>query len=292
LKRKSKGAAKVAIIGTGLIGASLGLALHKTTGLDWIVGWDRQRANARQAKVRGAIDEIAPSLENAIAAAKIIFLAVPQNAILAVLRRTIEEASPGALIMDTAGLKRPVMDAAARLLASRRDISFVGGHPLAGSEKSGPANATSDLFSGKAFFLCVSKHRRIPKAAYQRAERIAKRLGAKPVLVSAALHDRIVAATSALPQLVSSGLALAIADSGSGRADFVGPGYLDATRLAQSPARLWASNFIANKGNILKVLRRFERRVGEFRSAIVGADSRKLGRLLRNAGSKRRRLCS
>ncbi|HXM18857.1 MAG TPA: prephenate dehydrogenase/arogenate dehydrogenase family protein [Candidatus Tumulicola sp.] len=290
----------IAIIGTGLIGASLGLALRRKSSA--IVGWDRKRANAREAKRRGAITRIAASLEDAVRDAAVVVLAAPLPEILKMLPRVLRMARSSALVIDVGGLKVPVVREAERALrrqsrtkvrhttARARNAYFVAGHPLAGNERSGPGAARADLFQGMPFALYAPAQ---PERASARraAERFVRRLGAKPVWVPPAEHDRIVSVTSALPQLASTALALAWRDAGGPAAGkLAGPGLRGATRLADSPFLVWKASLLGNRGNVRRALLALKRRVDMLAKALNGRHERQLAQLFAAGAGARRRI--
>jgi prephenate dehydrogenase len=296
MKRNRVTKPTVAILGTGLIGASIGLALRERRSLR-VIGWDVYRRNSRAAKHRGALDEVARTWRSAVAKARFVILAVPLKAAIRLLPGVISAAAAGSAIMDTAPLKKPFETAVKRALASRRDVTFVGGHPLAGSEHNGPAHARADLFAGRTFFLCpltpgrTTANRRAA-VGLQRASALVKMLGAAPVKISADRHDRMIAATSALPQILASTLTITVARAGLAKPTFAGPGLVDTTRLAASPAYLWADTLCINKRNVLDVVRRFETTLKELRAHIKLGNARRLSAELVAAGRARRRLDS
>jgi prephenate dehydrogenase len=280
----------VAIIGTGLIGASVGLALRRRTTN--IVGWDRRRAHARDAKRLGAIARVAHSLDEAVGEADIVVLAAPLPEILKMLPRVLRMARPSALVIDVAGLKVPVVREAERTLRRRGmpPATFVAGHPIAGSERSGPSAARGDLFRGRAFALFAP-----PQAGRERArkaaERFVRRLGAYPVWLGPAEHDRLIAATSALPQLAAVALAAACLDAGGPfGGEIAGTGFADATRLADSPFSVWKANLFGNLSNVRRALLALERRVSMLRKALAGENERRLARLFTAGAAGRRRI--
>lgn len=281
----------IAIIGTGLIGASLGLALRRKSSA--IVGWDRKRANAREAKRRGAITRIAASLEDAVRDAAVVVLAAPLPEILKMLPRVLRMARSSALVIDVGGLKVPVVREAERALRRQSRTArplFVAGHPLAGNERSGPGAARADLFQGMPFALYAPAQ---PERASARraAERFVRRLGAKPVWVPPAEHDRIVSVTSALPQLASTALALAWRDAGGPAAGkLAGPGLRGATRLADSPFLVWKASLLGNRGNVRRALLALKRRVDMLAKALNGRHERQLAQLFAAGAGARRRI--
>ncbi len=290
LKRK-RSARTVAIIGTGLIGASTGLALRRASKTTRVIGYDRRSAAVRVARRRGALTSIAPSLEAAVSAADIIVLAVPLAAVISILPRVLSTARDGSLVIDVAGLKMPVLAVAAPLLARRSGASFAGGHPLAGRERGGPESATPDLFTAHPFALCVPDQRK-RSAVWREAASFVRSLGARPLRISARDHDRVIAITSALPQVVASATALAAQGLLKRKTGLTGPGFESVTRLAQSPASVWTAPLLANKRNVIQALTAVEGWVRNFRESIKRYDNVQLRQLLQSAAKARRRLKS
>jgi len=287
-KSKATSTKTVAVIGTGLIGASIGLAARKR-GFS-VIGWDVHASALRRAKARGAIDRVARSLRAAVESAHIVVLAAPLDAVLEQLPEVFDRARPGALIMDVAGVKAPVAARAARLLARKRDLSFAAGHPIAGSERSGASAAAADLFGGRAFALHAPAQKRRTHA-YAAAARFVRSLGAVPLRIAPADHDRAVAALSALPQLASIALTLASADSGARRApNLAGPGYRDATRLALSRFAVWKPALAANRKYVRTAVRALIKRVEAIEESLRGRDWYGLERLFSAAARERRRV--
>lgn len=278
----------VAVIGTGLIGASIGLAAR---GRGFAVtGWDVDARALREAKKRRAVSRIAASLQDAVESSDIVVLAAPLDAILVHLREVVAFARAGTLIIDVAGVKEPVSKQAAALLARKRVVRFVAGHPIAGSERSGPVAADDKLFARRPFAL-YAPPQASPTQAYSAAARFVRKLGAVPIRISPREHDRAMAALSALPQLASIAVALASADSGARiGARLAGPGYRDATRLAESGFAMWKSVLYANRRNVLRSIRALRKRVNVIQAALERSDWRALGRLFSTAARERRRV--
>lgn len=278
----------VAVIGTGLIGASIGLAARKR-GYS-VIGWDVHASALRRAKARGALDLIARSLRAAVESAQIVVLAAPLDVVLEQMPEVFDRAQPGALIMDVAGVKGPVAARAAKLIARKRDVYFAAGHPIAGSERSGASAAEATLLDGRAFALHAPPQKRRTHA-YAAAARFVKRLGAVPVRVAPRDHDKAVAALSALPQLASIALALACADSGARRAPHLaGPGYRDATRLALSRFAVWKSGLVANLPYVRTAVRALAKRVEAIEESLRRRDWPGLEKLFSAAARERRRV--
>jgi prephenate dehydrogenase len=278
----------VSVIGTGLIGASIGLAA-RSAGFS-VTGWDSRAGAVRTAKKRGAIDAIAISFEDAIAHAAIVILAAPLDVTVRQLAGVFKSAPEGSLVIDVASVKQRVSKRAAVLLARTCNVRFVAGHPIAGSERSGPAAADAGLLRGRAFALHAPPQQS-RKQAYTAAARFVRKIGAIPVAVAPRDHDLAVAALSALPQLTSVALALASSDSGAKRGRrLAGPGYRDTTRLAESGFAMWKPVLDANSKNVLKSIRALGKRVETIESALRHHDWNALRRLFSAAAAARRRV--
>jgi len=230
----------VAIVGVGLIGGSFGLALKKGGFSGTVVGVSSP-ATVSLALERGAIDESA-ALPEAVRRADLIYLAQPIGRILDTLRH-LEEARPDALITDAGSTKCTIV-AAAR--AHIRSGTFLGGHPMAGKEKRGVAEADADLFRGRTYVLTPDDPTTLETGAARDFLEWIGRMGATPVILSPADHDRTVSFTSHLPQLASTALAATVAENAGDRLAVAGPGLTDTTRLALSPYELWRDILATN----------------------------------------------
>jgi prephenate dehydrogenase len=286
LRRSS--AKTVAVIGTGLIGASIGLAA-RNAGFT-VLGWDSRRSALRAAKQRGAIHVVAQSLGEAVAPAAIVILAAPLDVVIRQLPEVFARAKTGALVIDVASVKGGVSARAATLLARARGVWFVAGHPIAGSERSGPQAADANLLQGRAFALHAPPQR-MRKQAHMAATRFVRKLGAVPIEIAPRAHDRAIATLSALPQLASVALALAASGNGAGNARrLAGPGYRDATRLAESGFAMWKPVLEANRKNVLRSIQALGKRVELIEGALRRRDWNALQRLFSAAATARRRV--
>ncbi len=234
-----------AVVGTGLIGGSLGAALRRA---GWYVrGTDANPLAAADAVDLGLTDEAPVDLPSCFRDADVVVLAVPVARIVDLLPAVDAHAPARALIIDTGSVKQPVVAAMEALPGADR---AVGGHPLAGSHQGGPAAANADLFRGQTFVLCPST--RTSTETQERAASLAQTVGSVPHILSAPEHDRSVAVTSHLPQVLSSLLASLPADR-----RLVGPGYRDMTRLARSDAALWRDILLYNRQEVLAAVHAF-----------------------------------
>lgn len=249
---------RVAILGTGLIGGSFGLALRKQFPEIHAASWDRA-AVLDEAKQRGAISEACKELPEALRSAELVYLALPVGAALHILPEVARLAEPGALVTDACSTKKTICQAAARYFEPGRAL-FLGGHPLAGKETSGIAAADADIFRGAQYALIAEGGASVRTDA--RAARFAallEAIGARPVWLEAETHDWAVAIISHLPQLVSVALAGVVHDEMDETGlpvTLAGHGLRDVLRLAGSPYELWRDIALTNTENITRALDR------------------------------------
>ncbi len=253
---------RVAIIGLGQIGGSIGLALGRR-GRWTRIGFDLDAAALTAAHAAGALDQAADSLAAACAGAEVALIAVPVDALPAAIDAAAVALPRGAVLLDTGSARATVSEALERAVA--RGVLAVGGHPIAGGEGSGFAAARAGLFEGAPFALCAVGGP-VPALARQ----LVDDLGARAIEVDAASHDRALARTSHLPYL----LACALRDAGAAfaRMGLSGPGFRDMTRLAASDPRMAEAYCRANAREIAAAW-------GEFRAAV----ERRLGEIERPA---------
>jgi prephenate dehydrogenase len=241
----------VAIVGVGLIGGSFGLALRKAGVAERVLGVSSP-ATLAKATGLGIVDAGLPLVE-AMAEADLVFLSATIRSIINTLPALSETLKPGALVTDAGSTKRAIMQAAGQVPGMR----FVGGHPMAGKERSGVEQADSELFAGRQWVLCAGADGQ-PKSLEQLRE-IVSAVGAQPVEMTAEAHDALVARTSHLPQLLSTALAATLDHRlDSARPMLAGPGLLDATRLAQSPFHVWRDILETNSDEIAAAMEEFQ----------------------------------
>jgi prephenate dehydrogenase len=276
------------VIGTGLIGSSIGLAAQ-AAGFK-VFGWDSNARALRGARERGAVNVSARTLHDAVASAAIVILAAPLDQVLLQMPAVFAHAQQGAIIMDVAGVKEPVAKRAVTLLRRRGDIRFVAGHPIAGSERSGPGAADADLLKGRAFALHAPAQA-MRTQAHAAAAGFVRALGAVPFRIAPREHDRAIAMLSALPQLTAIALALASTEESAERGRrLAGPGYRDATRLALSGFGMWKPALSSNLKNVLRSVRALGKRVERIEDMLRRRDWAALEQLFSDAARARRRV--
>jgi prephenate dehydrogenase len=246
---------RVAILGTGLIGGSFGLALRKHAADSVLTGWDKAHV-LRHALERGAIHEGFGELSLAVAGADLIYMALPVGHTIELLPEVARHVRSHALVTDASSTKRSVCVAAAECF-SANGACFLGGHPMAGKEISGIAAADAELFRGSKYALIRKSEGE--NAGKPRDPRVTEfvallaKLGAEPVWLDAAGHDRAAAIVSHLPQLLAVALAGVVRDQTDETGlpvTLAGRGLRDALRLAGSPYSVWRDIILTNSDNL------------------------------------------
>lgn len=277
----------IAIVGVGLIGGSFALAVRRAGLCDHITGWDRKDV-LDQALDRGVIDGVENAFESGeVSEADLIYLAAPVGAILSFLRTRANSLKPDAIVTDAGSTKRDICRAAREALP--REVGFVGGHPMAGSERTGVEFADADLFRGAAYAL-VAGDGANPDAVRAIAETV-KSIGASPIALTAEQHDRITARISHAPQLISTALALAAARMNDTNAmSLGGSGLAEMTRLAKSRWSVWEDICRTNADEITSALDEVIAEMEAVRVAISSGDFSSVGDMFDSAGESALRL--
>lgn len=262
---------QITIIGLGLIGGSLGLAL-KAAGLHGIeiVGHDRDRGAESEAKKLGAIDKGEHNLLRAVDGASLVIIATPVLAVREVMEQIAGDLGEGAIVTDTASTKAEVMRWADEILP--KGVHFIGGHPMAGKETSGISAAEATLFRGKAYCICPSV--RASESAVKTVMGLANSAGAEPLFIDPAEHDQYAAAISHLPIVMSTALfsLMHASPSWDDMAQLASSGFRDATRLASSDASMSHDILRTNREAIIHWLERMEDELTRFRKLLEDAN--------------------
>jgi prephenate dehydrogenase len=280
----------VAVVGTGLVGASLGMGLREVGDVSAVVGWDADPGALAVALARGAVDRAAAGLPDAVGGADVVVLAVPPSAIPGVAAAVCPHLRPGAVLTDVASVKRDVV--AAMEAAAPAGVHVVGGHPMAGSHEHGAAHAVKDLFVGATWLLTPTP--RTEAVAVQRLDGLLRAIGARVLVVEADAHDLLVAVVSHLPQLTATTL-MSLAAERARRQDarlllLAGGGFRDATRVAASNPQMWLDICRDNRDAIVAVLDEYAARIGQLRMMLFEGDEARLTQLLTDAREARRSL--
>jgi prephenate dehydrogenase len=299
---------KIAVLGVGLIGGSIGLAARRRVGAQ-VVGYDSEASALSGAVKLGAIDEPAFEIADAVRGADVVFVATPVGAAAQSARQALDAAGAECVVSDVGSTKRAIVGAIS-------DSRFVGGHPLAGAETSGVENAREDLFDGATWYLTPVAGAAWPAAgasspadatppppidaapwAVERLRGLIERIGARPVAIDPDAHDRLMANISHLPHVFANVLvaraACAVeldgiaAESGALGA---GPSFRDATRVAGANTAIWTDIYLSNRDVLTDAIDDAIERLGEVRVALAEGDSGALAAWNEQARAEREKL--
>jgi len=264
---------RVAIIGLGLIGGSIGLGLKKADKSDCeVVGYVRRPEAASLAMNMGMVDRVETSLEDTVKEAEMVIVATPVLVIKEILSQISGYLPHGCIVTDTGSTKVQVMKWAGDLLPPT--VDFVGGHPMAGKETYGMKAAEADLFQGSVY--CLTPAKKTSSQAVDKVADMVKKLGAVPFFIDAQEHDELVAGTSHLPFLLSAALVTSTASEPTWEKmkKLAGSGYRDVTRLASGSPEVNAQICLANQQAILHWLDRFIDELQKYRHLVNLGDER------------------
>ncbi|MFL6212989.1 MAG: prephenate dehydrogenase [Blastocatellia bacterium] len=281
---------RLAIIGVGLIGGSFAMAAREAKLARHISGWD-DRATIEEALRRGVIDEVEEAFAAGnVCSADLIYLAAPVGGIIDFLHAHGRQVKRGAIITDAGSTKREICRAARESLAD--GAHFVGGHPMAGSHERGLMNARADLFRAHpyAFVSTEPAQKGMDAVALRLLIEATRAIGARPVVLSAERHDHLVALISHVPQLLSTTLALRVADENDEMIDaLAGAGFTDMTRLAASHWSVWEDICTTNGDEIAAELDRFIALLASLRDELAAGRAEQTGKAFRRASAFIRR---
>jgi len=274
----------VAIIGVGLIGGSIGLALRRRKLAASVVGIGRRKASLAAAQELGCISQGTTSVARGVREANLVVVCTPVEWIPEFIAEAARHAPPGTLLTDVGSTKAALVAQTEQLLNEQfaSPLPFLGSHPIAGSEKTGADAARDDLFVDRT--VVVTPTASTDDDAARRIERFWRALGAETVRMSPAGHDAALARTSHLPHLVASALTAA---TPADLLPLTAAGFSDTTRIAAGDVQLWRQILLANSGPTLKALADFETVIDRLRKALETSDGRALAEIL--AEGKRRR---
>jgi prephenate dehydrogenase len=258
---------KVAILGVGLIGGSIGLATRGRVEAE-VCGYDPDERVRARAFELGAIDTQAADVAHAVAGAEVVFAAAPIGALGEIVRLALEHASADCVVTDVGSTKRFIADVAT-------DERFIGGHPLAGAETAGVEHARADLFDGATWYLTPAKGS-TAGVLYERLHRLLGRVGARPTAIDADSHDRLMACVSHLPHVLANllvGQATSLLGEESQRLPAVGPSFRDATRVAGANSAIWTDIYMSNCDALITGIDELTVRLAEIRAALDAGDA-------------------
>lgn len=277
---------KIVIFGVGLIGGSVALALKKHPQAPHITGVGRSSQSLQEALDLGLIDSAETDVALALKEADLVLIATPVAQTPTILRTIRPHLQPNTIITDAGSTKSDVM-AYAKAELGEKLSQFVGGHPIAGAEKSGPAAAQADLYQGKNVIL--TPDRDTPLAAVEQVSRLWLQCGAVVSNMTAEAHDSVFAAVSHLPHLLAFALVedLAKRDNAELLFKFAASGFRDFTRIAGSHPEMWRDIALANKTALLNELKLYQQALGDMTALLEAEDSHGLHDLFEHASRAR-----
>jgi prephenate dehydrogenase len=273
----------IAIVGLGLIGGSMALALQKQGGYT-VLGFDRDPATQEAALASGAVQDTAGP--ETLPQAELLILALPPEAAVACLRELGDFLRPGALVTDVCGVKRAVVGACGPL-CREKGLLFLGGHPMAGRERGGFQNATGNLFRGASYILTPTPD--TPETAVASMKQLAADLGCGGVTVaSPEEHDRMIAFTSQLPHVLAG--AYVQSPQCPDHRGYSAGSYRDVSRVAAVDETLWSQLFLMNRDMLCGELDGLIQRLQTARAAVASGDREAVAEVIRRGRLVKERL--
>ena len=254
---------RIAIIGVGLIGGSIGLSARKNRLASKVIGIGRRKVSVDKAVRRSAIDAGTLNLKQGIKGADLIIIATPVDKVKAKIREVAKYAEKGAIVIDVNSTKQGVVSSAERCLP--KDIFFVGTHPIAGSEQTGVLSSDAELFRDSVCIITPTS--RTDKMALKTIKNFWKEMGARVRIMSPEIHDDIVADISHLPHVLAYALCNTVLLK---ELKMAGTGFKDVTRIAKSNPRMWEEIFMQNQKSLLRSIAAFQRNLIAFKNDIAG----------------------
>jgi len=262
---------QITIIGTGLIGGSLGLALRKKKFAGRIIGCDREGPLER-ARMRGAIDDGTANPSAAVRGSQVVVLATPVLAIVDLIERLGPSLSAKTLLTDVGSTKTMVVERAVRVLGKNAGKRFLAGHPMAGKEMSGVDYADADLFQKAVWFLSPLPGQNLNEGLFAEYVGWIDQMGARVAMLPAEEHDRLCAWISHVPQMISTALAAALVEEFGDEAPLLAAGgraLQEMTRISASPYSMWRDIAISNQKNLEQALWKVEQRLAHIRENLA-----------------------
>jgi len=271
---------KITIIGTGLIGGSIGLAIKKKRLAKEVWGVARHKATLNVARRNGAVDKATLDVKEAVKGADLVILATPVGTIIPILKKIKPVLKPGAIVTDAGSTKLEIVRIGEKLL--KKNAHFIGSHPMAGSEKRGINSACSRLFDNSVTF--VTRTAASNKSSAAKVAQFWRRLGTKVVFLSPDKHDRIMSRVSHLPHIVSSGLVNTLKKDDF---NFIGSGFQGMSRLSSGDVLIWHDIALSNRKELIYAIKLLEKNLTLFRRALIRKDSKAIARFLSEAKRKK-----
>ena len=269
----------VTVVGAGLIGGSVGLALQRRGLVRQVIGVGRRESSLRRAKQLGVVTATTTSLELGVKEAEFVVVATPVETVVDRIRAVADHCLADAVVTDAASTKQSIVES---IGDSGLGDLFVGSHPMAGSEKTGPEAADPDLFKGRLVVVTPTGETAVQRTEI--VERVWESLGARTLQMDPSVHDEAVANASHLPHVLASALA---ATANERALSVVGTGWLDTTRIAAGDAELWRQILMDNRSRIIAEIDKLSGVLTGFRQALADSNDAELIRLLQQGKERR-----
>jgi len=277
---------RIAILGVGLLGASFALALKKNGLCGSITGYGRNRENLLKAKERNIIDSFEQDPAAASRDADLIMLSTPVGSFLYLTKLIAPALKKGAVLTDVGSVKGRLVREIERIIPEH--VHYIGGHPIAGSDRSGIDAANPGLFRNAKCIITPTEHSNAD--ALEKIEGLWKALGSDILILNPEEHDRIYASVSHLPHLVAYAMVNTVADMDRSYLDFSGKGFMDATRIASSSEELWNDICLLNRDNLVEVIAVFQKNLDMLTRYLRAGDADSLKHAFRKARTLRETL--
>jgi len=277
---------KITLIGVGLLGGSLGLALKQRRLANSIVGFVRRAASVAECQKLGAVDMATRDLRRAVANADLVVFCTPIAQMRPLLDQMLPFLQAGAIVTDVGSVKGSVVQ---QLEAPVADAGahFVGSHPMAGAEKMGVAAARADLFANAVCVITPTRHSN--KIAVRKIERLWKSVGSRVLKLTPAVHDELVSRSSHLPHVVAAELANLVLNPRHPKAQaaLCANGFRDTTRIARSSPEMWRDIALANRHNLARTLETFMTDLQSFKRALKTGNKQRIAKFFEQARQRR-----
>ncbi|MEK7683937.1 MAG: prephenate dehydrogenase/arogenate dehydrogenase family protein [Verrucomicrobiota bacterium] len=282
---------KVTLVGVGLLGGSLGLALKRRGLANTVAGYVRRTASIAECQKFGVADWATCDLHQAVEKADLIVLCIPLGQMRSVAERMLPAIKPGAIVTDVGSVKAGVIQEMEPLVAGAGG-HFIGSHPMAGAEKMGMSAARENLFVQA--ICAITPTAKTPPMAVRHAEELWQGVGGRPLVLSPELHDEFVSRSSHLPHVVAAELANYVLSPAHAKeqAMLCANGFRDTTRIAAGSPEMWRDIALANRKNLARVLGVFIEDLQEFQLALENQDEKAITEFFEKAKQRRDQWCS
>ena len=282
---------KISIIGVGLLGGSLGLAVRRHKLAGEIAGYVRRKASVKDCERAGATDYATTDLLAAVSNADLIVLCTPLAQMQPLVKQLLPALKPGAIVTDVGSVKASVVRELESLVA-KSGAHFVGSHPMAGAEKTGVLASRADLF--ECAMCVVTPTRRTNKTALRKVEKFWKTVGCRTLTLTPEVHDQLVSQSSHLPHVVAAALANRILNPKSPQQQtaLCATGFRDTTRIASGSPEMWRDIAMSNRKNLNRALEGYVSDLKKFQTALKRNDARAVAKFFETAKQRRDDWCA